>query len=226
MPYEGVNPPLSEAGFVIAGSVEAGEGSASRPAPRPFSKFVIDAVFCAVALPLIVVFGLILLVVNPVANKGPLFFRQERMGYGGRSFRVWKFRTMTACNSPIRAHDAPLEHHRITPLGRFLRRSRIDELPNAFNIIAGDMSLVGPRPDASGHARIYARNVRHYSARFAVRPGITGLAQVRSGYVDNLKGVARKARHDKIYIDRMGLMLDLHILWCTIGVVLFGRGAR
>lgn len=190
------------------------------------AKMAIDCVFCGLALPFLGLLCIALTIVNPFVNPGPLFFRQERMGQGGRPFVMWKFRTMSESHSAARAHDAPLEHDRITKLGHFLRKTRMDELPNMFNIIKGDMSLVGPRPDAIEHARAYSVRIPRYRRRLAAKPGITGLAQVRSGYADTKRAVMLKARHDSFYIDRASLLLDLHIIWCTVGVVIRGTGAR
>lgn len=148
------------------------------------------------------------------------------MGRDGKPFIMWKFRTMVDCGSGLRSADAPLEQHRITPMGQLLRRVRLDELPNMFNVIAGDMSLVGPRPDAFEHAATYIGRVPLYNHRFAVRPGITGLAQVRGGYADDMRGVARKARYDNFYIRKASLRLELFIILSTISVVLSGFGSR
>ena len=190
------------------------------------AKLVIDFTFCVLAFPAFVVLCVALIILNPFVNPGPLFFRQERMGQGGRPFIMWKFRTMTVSNDAARPHDAPLEHDRITVLGHLLRKTRMDELPNMINIMKGDMSLVGPRPDAIEHARAYWSEIPYYKKRFAAKPGITGLAQVRSGYADTKRAVMLKAKHDSFYIDRASLLLDLHIIWCTIGVVIRGTGAR
>lgn len=170
--------------------------------------------------------ALVLLIVNPFFNPGPLFFRQERMGMGGRRFSMWKFRTMLCAPSNVRAHDAPLEEDRITTLGRYLRKCRIDELPNIFNVLAGEMSLVGPRPDAYSHASEYLRSVPHYHYPMRVRPGITGLAQVRGGYADTERAIQRKARFDRFYVERSCGRMDLYIIWRTIYVMLTGFGAR
>jgi len=99
-------------------------------------------------------------------------------------------------------------------------------LPNFINVLVGDMSLVGPRPDAWSHSTEYAKKILHYSDRFRVRPGITGLAQVRGGYADSSRAVQRKARFDRFYVRKSRIKLDLHIIWCTFGVVLTGFGGR
>ncbi|OWU78010.1 hypothetical protein ATO3_01230 [Marinibacterium profundimaris] len=179
------------------------------------------------ALPLILVVGATLLVLNPVLNPGPLFFRQERMGRGRVTFTMWKFRTMTPAAPGLqRAADTGVETDRITRLGAVLRTYRIDELPNFLNVLTGEMSVIGPRPDAAHHARHFLEQIPHYAARYAARPGITGLAQVEAGYAEGVEATARKAAYDEIYVARASLALDLRILLRTVTVVASGSGAR
>jgi len=189
-------------------------------------KYICDKGSAIVCLPFIFCIGLVLLVLNPLCNPGPLLFRQDRMGMGGRRFTLWKFRTMSVDAAQVRAHDAPLEVERITFFAGYIRRFRIDELPNFFSVLIGDMSLVGPRPDAWDHSAQYAQDVLHYSDRFRVRPGITGLAQVRGGYADTTRAVERKARLDRFYVRKSRIKLDLYIMWCTVVVVATGFGGR
>ncbi len=199
-----------------------------RQQPKTFVvfKYVCDKGFAIATLPFVLCIALVLLVLNPAFNPGPLFFRQERMGMGGRRFTMWKFRTMKMTETKVRGHDEPLEENRIRTFARFLRRSRIDELPNVLSILIGDMSLVGPRPDVWTHSTYYINTIAFYSERFQVRPGITGLAQVRGGYADTTRSIERKARLDYHYVKHSRIKLDLHILWCTVIVVLTGFGAK
>ena len=185
-----------------------------------------DIVFGLLALPALILVGALLLVLNPVLNRGPLFFRQERIGLWGQPFMIWKFRTMTHSEVVARPHDAPLELDRITRLGRILRITRVDELPNFLNVLAGEMSLVGPRPDAAGHAEVYARTVPYYRDRFRVRPGITGLAQVRNGYADCETAIRRKARLDRWYVRRSCGRIDLYVIVATLAVMVRQTGAK
>ncbi|ARE42530.1 Undecaprenyl-phosphate galactosephosphotransferase (plasmid) [Rhodovulum sp. P5] len=202
------------------------EPAARQPLAFRLFKFAIDKGMALAALPLILSTALILLVLNPILNPGPLFYRQERMGMGGRRFTMWKFRTMLPAPEAVRHHAAPLEVDRITPLGAFLRKFRIDELPNFFNVLRGEMSVVGPRPDAWSHATAYIQTVPHYHSRFGVRPGITGLAQVCGGYADCAHSIRRKARYDRFYVTRPGIAMELHVIWRTVAVVMTGFGAR
>jgi lipopolysaccharide/colanic/teichoic acid biosynthesis glycosyltransferase len=205
------------------------DGSTS--APRPSRRFTIfkktvDVGFSILALPIIGTTAFVLLCVNPALNPGPVFFRQQRMGLHGQPFLVWKFRTMTPCPVGLRAHDAPVEEDRITPLGAVLRRYRIDELPNVLNVLRGEMSLVGPRPDAWDHAIVFGETIPRYRERFRVRPGITGIAQVRLGYAETPNFVKRKARYDQLYVRNARSRTDLYILWQTVRVVMTGFGAK
>ncbi|MEO1454876.1 MAG: sugar transferase [Pseudomonadota bacterium] len=190
------------------------------------AKRTIDYMSALIALPVVVGVGMVLLALNPVANPGPLFFKQTRMGIGGKRFTLWKFRTMVPDDERVRNADDPLEISRITPLGRIMRRLRIDELPNFLNVLTGDMCLVGPRPDTFKHAEEYIRSVPNYNKRFRVKPGITGLAQVRGGYADNPSAVRRKARFDHFYVRRSSGRLEAYVIAKTIAVIATGFGAK
>ena len=185
-----------------------------------------DVAVAILALPVVMIVALGLFLANPLWNPGPVLFRQTRMGRHCRPFTAFKFRTMRECRSATRGPHDPVEHERITPLGRFLRRSRIDEIPQFINILKGDMSLIGPRPDFWDHAVHFIDSVPGYQARHAVKPGITGLAQVHLGYAEGLEATFKKVRYDLEYIRTMSLSLELHVLWRTVIVVTTGFGAR
>ncbi len=186
----------------------------------------IDFLFSVAVMPIIGLVAAILFIVNPFLNPGPVFYRQSRMGMEGKPFTMWKFRTMRPSTEAVRAFDAPVEKHRITALGRFLRTTRIDELPNAINILRGEMTLIGPRPDAWEHALRGIDEIPHYRDRFQVKPGITGLAQVRSGYADTPRAMQRKARLDRFYVHKSAIALDLRIIRETMRVMCTGFGAK
>lgn len=176
-------------------------------------------------IPATLVVALPLLALNPVFNPGPLFYRSLRMGQHCKPFAAYKFRTMRP-DEPIkrRGPDDPVERDRVTGLGRFLRRSRFDELPQILNVFRGEMSLIGPRPDVFAHARTYLRTVPGYRERHAVRPGLSGLAQVELGYVEGRAGTAAKTEVDLRYIREAGPRMDLSIFWRTVGTVVDLKG--
>jgi len=160
-------------------------------------------------------------------SRGPVFFIHERAGLGGRPFRLVKFRTMRhltgAAPQSVWQRD---DSARITRVGRWLRKTRLDELPQFWNVLKGDMDLVGPRPEMLDNVKAMTEQIPYYALRHAVRPGITGWAQVRYGYSLSLEQVTEKMRHDLFYIKHMTVWLDLRILVDTVKIVLFGRGAR
>ena len=196
------------------------------PLPLRAFKRITDILSGLLALPLIGVIALGLFLLNPFFNPGPVFFRQLRMGQGGKPFVMWKFRTMRPDAAGVRNVGSRVEDERITPLGHFLRRSRLDELPNFINVLKGEMSLVGPRPEAWEHAVAYIGNLPGYHLRFSVRPGITGLAQVRVGYAEDDQTVRAKSHYDRVYIRRANIPMELHVIFRTIAVMLTGFGAR
>lgn len=185
-----------------------------------------DILCSLVALPLIAVTALALLLLNPWFNPGPLFFTQQRMGHGRVPFKMIKFRTMTTAPDSMRDHTEQLETHRITPLGAILRKLRLDELPNFFNVLRGEMSVIGPRPDSCAHAEAFLNEIPHYKHRYMVKPGITGLAQVYSGYAEGVEATALKASYDQFYVERSCGRMDLFITLRTIQVMATGFGAK
>jgi lipopolysaccharide/colanic/teichoic acid biosynthesis glycosyltransferase len=189
------------------------------------AKRVFDIGFSTlVLLPAMLVVVLALLLANPFYNPGPLFYAQKRMGRDCKPFRALKFRSMRVTPRDRRGPDDPVDLHRITPLGHVLRRSRFDELPQILNVYRGDMSLIGPRPDYFRHAHHYMRAIPDYRARHMVRPGISGLAQIRHGYAEGMDATRRKTGADLDYIRNASLKLDLWIFWRTIVTVVNLRG--
>lgn len=151
-------------------------------------------------------------------DGGPVFFRQERIGKDGRPFQIYKFRTMVVNADELLEKDGTVKVDRITKVGKLLRFTSLDELPQLFNILGGEMSIVGPRPVLRGHLDRYTEEQRR---RLEVRPGITGLAQVNGR---NTLPWSRRIEYDVEYVDRFSLVLDLEILFRTIKVVLLREG--
>lgn len=185
-----------------------------------------DVFVALMAVPVVVLAAIALLAINPIWNRGPLIYAQKRMGRRCRPFRAYKFRTMRAAPDIGRGPNDPLETERITRLGRWLRRSHIDEFPQFVNVLLGEMSVVGPRPDYWDHAIHYVDVVPGYRERHTVRPGITGLAQVDGGYAEGIEATIIKTRLDLRYIDTLGYGTDAYVLRRTIAVVLSGIRAR
>lgn len=159
-------------------------------------------------------------------SRGPVIFQQERVGMSGRIFRIWKFRSMRLDAEENGALWAEVNDPRVTRVGRVLRRFRIDELPQLLNVLWGDMSLVGPRPERPEFVRKLTQQIPYYSVRLAVPPGLTGWAQINYPYGASVEDAQRKLEYDLFYIKNMSLLLDLKILLRTIGVVLFLEGSR
>ncbi len=162
-----------------------------------------------------------------IDSRGPVFYRQERVGRGGRTFRIFKFRSMVRdaerTTGPVWAErDDP----RVTRIGGFLRRTRLDEIPQIINVLLGEMSIVGPRPERPSFVEELRRIYPFYDKRLTVKPGITGWAQVKLEYDTSLEDVAEKLKLDFYYMENMSIFLDLEILARTIVVVLTGRGAH
>ena len=184
------------------------------------NKRIFDIVVSLLLLPLLFIIGITLLVFNLFFNPGKLFFIQERMGKNCNVFNVIKFRTMSTVEEITRKYDEPIETNRITPLGSLLRKMRIDELPQVLNVLKGDMSLIGPRPDYYVHALEYLNNVEGYRERYIIRPGITGLSQIRLGYVETLEATSKKTSIDNYYINNMGYIIELKIIVNTIIIII------
>ena len=180
------------------------------------------------------VFGLIvaapLMVLTALAvwaeSRFPIFYRQERVGENGRVFTLYKFRSMrqdAEQGTPIWARTGD---ERVTRVGRFIRRTRLDELPQLWNVLRGDMSFVGPRPERPFFVEQLAEQIPFYDQRHAVKPGITGWAQVRYRYGASMEDALEKLRYDLYYVKHLSLAFDLTILFDTVKVVLFAKGAR
>jgi lipopolysaccharide/colanic/teichoic acid biosynthesis glycosyltransferase len=191
-------------------------------------KRTLEVVFAALLLVAFSPFLLAAILAIEATSRGPGIYTQWRVGRRGRLFRMYKLRTMVAdaelATGPVWAAD---HDPRVTPLGRLLRATHLDELPQLVNVLRGEMSLVGPRPERPTFVRDFAQRIPNYAARLEVRPGITGLAQVCRGYDRTLVDVERKLCYDLIYIRRMCWLLDLRILVATLrkAVPVTGRPA-
>jgi len=198
--------------------------------PRRASMFYQTAInLILAAIGVVAAMPLMLLIALAVrfTSAGPVLYRQVRVGMGGRPFTLYKFRSMRAdAEAETGAVWASRDDPRVTPLGRTMRKLRIDEIPQLFNVLKGEMSIVGPRPERPEMVRSLAQQIPYYRHRHCVRPGITGWAQVNYKYGDTLEDVIRKLEYDLYYIKNMSPSLDSYIIFLTIKAMLLTRGSQ
>ena len=194
-----------------------------------FGQAVARGLSLTVALVGLIVCAPVLLLVAiaiKLDSRGPVFFIQERAGWNGRPFNLFKFRTMHPAGSAALASEWVQDNvGRITRVGKWLRRFRIDEVPQLVNVLRGEMNLIGPRPHPTTNQKIFLEYIAYYGLRSTVRPGVTGWAQVRYGYANNLEQETEKMRYDLYYIKNHTLWLDLRILFETVFIMVTGHGA-
>jgi len=190
-------------------------------------KRIIDIVFSLGCLLILSPVYLLAACAVKCSSQGPVFYVQERVGYRGRLFHLWKFRSMVqdaeTKSGPVWAGK---NDSRITPVGKFIRKTRLDELPQMYNILKGDMSLVGPRPERQYFVEQLKKKIPYYALRLKVQPGLTGWAQTKQNYDRSLDDVREKLKYDLYYIENMSLRMDFKIIISTVFVVLGGKGAH
>lgn len=193
-------------------------------------KQLADAAIALALFPLVLPVLLVIAAGVKADSPGPILFRQNRIGYRGRVFTVWKFRTMHVAQPPcVRPEDGAITapgDPRITRFGRHLRRTRIDEIPQIYNILRGEMSWIGPRPEAEILSQWYEREIPFYRYRHIVRPGVSGWAQVNQGHVAGIDDVLKKLSYDFFYISRFSFWLDMLIVVRTLKTIVTGFGSR
>jgi len=194
---------------------------------RRLAKRAMDLICCVLGMLVTLPFLPFAALAIKLDSRGPVFFRQKRVGEGESIFTLYKFRTMKDdAESETGAMWAAENDLRITRVGKLFRKCRIDELPQFFNVLRGDMSLIGPRPERLEFVEKLKEIIPYYSERHVVKPGVTGWAQVRYPYGASAEDAIEKLRYDLYYIKNLSTVFDLAILLQTIGVVVFGRGSR
>lgn len=188
------------------------------------SKRLFDVICSAAGLVFLAPLLLTIAILVKATSRGPVLFSQRRTGLGGKTFVIYKFRTMTTLENGDRVVQACRNDCRITRIGSFLRRSSLDELPQLWNVLVGDMSIVGPRPHAVAHDHYYGALLPDYRDRFRAKPGITGLAQCNGarGPTETLDKMSRRIRLDLAYIERWSLAMEARILVKTVKLIVMG----
>lgn len=195
-------------------------------------KRLIDLVACIILIPLLIFPMAVIAFLIKLDTSGPVIFRQERIGYRGEVFKMWKFRSMRPRAIALHGDAARLDamtrndDGRVTRIGRFLRQTRLDELPQIVNILRGEMSWIGPRPEAVPLSKWYESEIPFYSYRHIIRPGITGWAQVHQGHVTDIDAINRKLAYDFYYVKHFSAWLDMVIALRTVPTMIDGFGAR
>jgi sugar transferase (PEP-CTERM system associated) len=190
---------------------------------KRFTDMALSLLLMIICLPLIIISAILI----KLDSKGPVIFSQERVGEKGKKFLVHKFRSMVQdaekLSGPVWAQS---DDDRVTRVGRLIRKLRIDEIPQLWNVLKGEMSFVGPRPEREFFVKQLEEKIPYYSVRFSVKPGITGWAQVGCGYCASVEDALEKLSYELFYIKNMSPLMDLMIVLQTIKIVLFGKGAR
>ena len=196
--------------------------------PKLYSRLIkpiLEAISALILFILLIPVMVVIAIVIKCDSRGRIFYTQERVGKDGRKFTIMKFRTMVEnAESLTGAVYAADNDPRITKIGRFLRKWRLDEIPQLVNVIKGDMSLVGPRPEREVFIREFEEKIPFYTQRLLVRPGLTGWAQVKFPYASSIEQTEEKLQYDLYYIKNMSFILDVVVMLKTIRVVLFGKG--
>jgi len=189
-------------------------------------KRIMDIVMIIATLPVTIPVLLITAIFIKLESKGPVFFWQKRVGAFGKSFNMLKLRSMTTDSEKEGSQFASNTDKRVTKVGRIIRKMRIDEIPQLWNVLKGEMSIIGPRPEQVSFVNKFNLTIPNYADRHVVAPGITGLAQTVQGYVDDENGTVVKLKYDLEYINSLSFMTDMKIVYKTIYTILTGFGAR
>ncbi len=189
-------------------------------------KRLMDLLLIIATLPITIPVVVLTAIIIKLESKGPVFFWQQRVGAFGKPFNMLKFRSMTTDSEKDGSQFASNGDKRVTRVGRLIRKMRIDEIPQLWNVLRGEMSIIGPRPEQVKFVEKFNRTIPNYADRHVVAPGITGLAQTVQGYVDDENGTIVKLKYDLEYINNLSFLMDMKIIYKTIYTILTGFGAR
>jgi lipopolysaccharide/colanic/teichoic acid biosynthesis glycosyltransferase len=190
------------------------------------TKRVLDLVAIGLVLPMAIGIAVITAIAIKLESPGAVFFWQKRVGMNGKVFNMLKFRSMTSDSEKHGSQFAQSNDMRVTRVGKFIRKFRVDEIPQLWNVLKGEMSLIGPRPEQESFVEEFNKSIPNYSLRHMVMPGITGLAQTEQGYVADAEATITKLEYDLYYIKNMSLLTDAQITLKTIYTIMTGFGAR
>ena len=188
------------------------------------SKTIFDYSITILSLILLSPFIILLIIAIKLTNSGPVIFSQTRIGKGGKPFTLYKFRSMESGQDNGESLLSGKYDKRITPLGRFMRKHKFDEIPNFINVIKGEMSIVGPRPEQKYFIDKIVRKAPKYKSLQSVKPGITSWGQVKYGYASNVEEMIQRLDFDLYYLENKSLLFDLKILYYTLGIIIKGKG--
>ena len=188
------------------------------------TKRIVDVILSTIAIMLLSPIFILLSLIIKSGTKGPIIFKQERIGINGKPFMIYKFRSMFNEAEKDGPQLSSQHDPRITPIGKFMRKTRLDETPQFFNVILGDMALVGPRPERQFYVDKIIAEAPHYKHILKVKPGITSWGQVKFGYAENVEEMVARLKFDLLYVENMSLVLDLKILFYTAIIMIKGDG--
>ncbi|AGH82271.1 UDP-glucose lipid carrier transferase [Psychromonas sp. CNPT3] len=201
-------------------------GTLLSPPFYTFFKRIWESLLILITLPITLPIMIITAICIKIESSGPAMFIQKRIGQGGKEFSIYKFRSMTVRSPNSESKFATAEQARVTRIGKFIRKVRIDELPQFFNVLKGEMALIGPRPEQNSFVLAFEKEIPFYGYRHMVKPGITGWAQTVQGYTDDTDSTREKLAHDLYYIKHLSFWLDANIVIKTIKTMLTGFGAK
>ncbi|MGO1191948.1 MULTISPECIES: sugar transferase [Vibrio] len=217
---------------IVEGKVQTqhlSENSIGTLQPNPIYfhvKRIWESILIIASLPITLPIMFITAILIKIENPGPAMFYQERVGQGGKVFKIYKFRSMTVRHKDAKSKFATEEQARVTRIGKVIRKVRIDELPQFLNVLKGEMALIGPRPEQQSFVKQFEQEIPFYGYRHMVKPGITGWAQTVQGYTDDVDSTREKLAHDLYYIKHLSIWLDINIVFKTIKTMMTGFGAK